>query len=74
MPEKAIELTDERTVVRDDGSEVRLARPIVVSMRCIGCGLCEYKCPVEGRSAIVVTPRGLRFGGGQRFRGGSSQS
>jgi ferredoxin len=27
-----------------------------VAKRCIGCGICEYKCPLEGSSAIVVLP------------------
>ncbi len=29
-------------------------RPVVDSALCIGCGICEYKCPVEGVSAIRV--------------------
>lgn len=33
-------------------------RPFVVENRCNGCGYCEQKCPVEGRSAIVVSPLG----------------
>jgi ferredoxin len=32
----------------------RVARPKVVGDLCIGCGICETKCPVEGVSAIVV--------------------
>ena len=56
MPEKAVVLQPEREVVRADGSTVRLARPEVAASRCIGCGICEYKCPLEGRAAIVVEP------------------
>jgi NAD-dependent dihydropyrimidine dehydrogenase PreA subunit len=37
-----------------DGLVERLARPRVVGDLCIGCGICETKCPVEGVSAIVV--------------------
>lgn len=33
-------------------------RPFVTENRCNGCGYCEYKCPVEGGSAIVVTRLG----------------
>ncbi len=32
----------------------RNAVPFVVANRCTGCGWCETKCPVEGRSAIRV--------------------
>jgi MauM/NapG family ferredoxin protein len=33
-------------------------RPFVIASRCNGCGFCEQKCPIEGDSAIVVTPSG----------------
>ena len=33
-------------------------RPFINEEVCTGCGLCEMKCPVEGRSAIVVSPAG----------------
>jgi ferredoxin len=33
-------------------------RPFVIESKCNGCGYCEQKCPVEGRSAIVVSPLG----------------
>lgn len=31
-------------------------RPVVTA-RCVGCGICEHRCPAEG-SAIRVAPRG----------------
>ena len=31
-------------------------RPFVLEDRCNGCGVCENKCPVQGKAAIVVTP------------------
>jgi len=32
--------------------------PRVVADRCIGCGICETRCPVEGASAIRITNEG----------------
>ncbi|UCF44110.1 MAG: 4Fe-4S dicluster domain-containing protein [Planctomycetota bacterium] len=29
-------------------------RPYVKERLCTGCGICEYKCPVEGKSAVQV--------------------
>jgi hypothetical protein len=40
-----------------DGLGERVARPKVIGDLCIGCGICETKCPVEGVSAIVVRRR-----------------
>ena len=52
-PEKAIRL--EVIVVSDDrGESVEVQRPYVIEDLCIGCGICEYQCPVEGRSAIMM--------------------
>jgi len=35
-------------------SETEAPRPYVLSTRCIGCGLCEKRCPLNGESAIRV--------------------
>jgi len=31
-----------------------IRRPYVIAERCIGCGQCEYVCPVEGAAAVRV--------------------
>ncbi len=54
VPEKAIVMDEPQLVTRDDGTQDTIARPYVVNQRCIGCGICENKCPVEGTAAIVV--------------------
>jgi MauM/NapG family ferredoxin protein len=45
LPEKAITV---------DYSEFAGGAPVVDRTRCIGCGTCEYKCPVNGEAAIRV--------------------
>jgi polyferredoxin len=53
VPDKAIVL-EEVDVLSPDGQPVHVQRPRVVRERCIGCGICEYKCPVNGEAAIRV--------------------
>jgi formate hydrogenlyase subunit 6/NADH:ubiquinone oxidoreductase subunit I len=53
VPEKAIRL-EQVDVVAPNGARVRLQRPRVVSDLCIGCGICEYQCPLAGPAAIRV--------------------
>lgn len=48
----------EVTVQRRDGGEVKLKRPHVDPTKCIGCGICENKCPVQDYAAIRVTSIG----------------
>jgi polyferredoxin len=56
LPEKAIKL-DDVMITLEDGSAVAVRRPYVVHDRCIGCGICEYRCPLSASSAIrVYTP------------------
>ena len=33
-------------------------RPVVNPEKCVGCGICEENCPVEGEAAIKVSPEG----------------
>jgi ferredoxin-type protein NapF len=44
-----------RAVLLDDKK-----RPRVDEDKCTGCGICEYKCPVDGESAIVVHSTGIQ--------------
>lgn len=53
VPEKAIKV-DSITVTDDQGYKVTIHRPIVMEGLCIGCGSCEWHCPVEGQAAIRV--------------------
>jgi polyferredoxin len=53
LPEKAIQL-EEREVWAPDGATVTLQLPHVLRDSCIGCGICEYRCPVSGEAAIRV--------------------
>lgn len=48
---------DEREVTHA-GVTRRLKQPVVVKKLCIGCGICETKCPIEGASAIRVIHEG----------------
>jgi MauM/NapG family ferredoxin protein len=53
-PEKAIWLKE--AVVHDrEGNPVSVKQPHVDLHLCIGCGICEAKCPVGSRPAIYVT-------------------
>lgn len=53
LPEKAIVL-EEREATDSEGNAFTLQLPHVVRERCIGCGICEYKCPRAGDAAIRV--------------------
>jgi polyferredoxin len=53
VPHKAIVLS-KVTVTGADGSKIELQQPTVIRNRCIGCGLCEFRCPVSGEAAIRV--------------------
>jgi polyferredoxin len=53
LPKKAIQL-EKVTVWGPDGTQVAVQLPHVQRDLCIGCGICEYKCPVSGEAAIRV--------------------
>lgn len=53
---KAISL-QEVDVPKGEKETITLQRPQVDHTRCIGCGICEYQCPLTGPAAIrVYTP------------------
>ena len=53
VPEKAVRLQEEQ-VQNAQGEWVTVKRPRVVRELCIGCGICEYQCPLNGEAAIRV--------------------
>lgn len=58
VPDKAIVLEEREAASilpdAEPGTTVKL--PYVVEGRCIGCGICENKCPAIGGAAITVVP------------------
>jgi ferredoxin len=53
LPDKAIHL-ELSQVSRGDGNLATVQLPHVNRDLCIGCGICEYRCPVNGEAAIRV--------------------
>jgi len=55
LPEKAIkfELHD---IESADGETRAVKLPYVVESLCIGCGICETKCPLVGQAGIFIAP------------------
>ncbi|MBM4458790.1 MAG: 4Fe-4S binding protein [Chloroflexi bacterium] len=53
LPKKAIVL-EEAEMLSALGEKVILRRPHVLIDRCIGCGICENRCPLNSESAIRV--------------------
>jgi ferredoxin len=52
-PQKSIRL-EEAQVVDSSGQTSSVQRPSVLRDLCIGCGICEHNCPLEGVAAIRV--------------------
>jgi polyferredoxin len=53
VPDKAIQL-ETAVVWAPNGKQVTVKLPHVLRDQCIGCGICEYQCPVGGEAAIRV--------------------
>ena len=57
LTEKAIRLEDVSATTAS-GSKVTVKQPHVNAELCIGCGICQNKCPVSDQAAIRVTSVG----------------
>jgi polyferredoxin/Pyruvate/2-oxoacid:ferredoxin oxidoreductase delta subunit len=51
--DKAIKFKEATGELTADGDPLR--KPYVIYDLCVGCGICEFKCPVQGTAAVVVT-------------------
>jgi polyferredoxin/formate hydrogenlyase subunit 6/NADH:ubiquinone oxidoreductase subunit I len=56
-PQKAIWF-NEKEIVNRVGERNKVKQPMVDPELCIGCGICEFKCPVKDKPAIRVTSAG----------------
>jgi MauM/NapG family ferredoxin protein len=52
-PDKAIKFRGGQ-VFNENGKLVNLKKPYLIESLCIGCGVCENKCPIEGTAAVRV--------------------
>jgi MauM/NapG family ferredoxin protein len=55
-PDKAIKFEQVQTLT--PGGRKLIKRPVIDLKLCIGCGICEYKCPLHDQPAIIVTRLG----------------
>ena len=49
---------EEAEVIDSAGNTKKLKQPRVDPSRCVGCGACEYACPLQERPAVYVTSIG----------------
>jgi polyferredoxin len=57
-PEKSIKFWDVEVLEQETNRVIKVKRPYVVTETCIGCGICEEKCPLKDEPGIRVTARG----------------
>jgi MauM/NapG family ferredoxin protein len=55
-PDKAI--TFEQVETMTPQGRRRIRRPVIDLKLCIGCGICEYKCPLHDQPAVICTRLG----------------
>jgi MauM/NapG family ferredoxin protein len=55
-PDKAIKF--EQVDIMTPQGRRRIRRPVIDLKLCIGCGICEYKCPLHDQPAIICTRLG----------------
>jgi polyferredoxin len=69
-PEKSIKFWDVEVYEQETNRVITVKRPYVVTETCIGCGICETKCPLKDEPGVRVTARGEarhpeRYSGGR---------
>ncbi len=53
LPDKAVVLKEEKAIT-PEGRSIALKKPYVINELCIGCGICQHRCPVSGKPAVAV--------------------
>lgn len=53
-PAKAIQVRNIFKVKGENGEEIEIQQPFVERELCVGCGICESNCPIEGAAGIRV--------------------
>jgi len=57
-PEKAIKVTTKEYTDPVSGEKRTINYPYVDESLCIGCGICENKCPLNGEAGVIVVREG----------------
>ena len=69
-PKKSIKFWEVEVLEQHTNKKVIVKRPYVITDTCIGCGICENKCPIKEEPGVRVTARGEerhreRYSGGR---------